>query len=124
MRPYLATHKKRMWLLKTNLIIIPFAIVGYVLVYFLVLNKPEAFKSAIESIENNKEILNKIGDYDSYTYNEKDLPDENSNPYTFKIEINGSLATIILTCKVSKDKMGKWHLLEAKQDSLIKVKKN
>jgi len=120
-KPYLRTREKRIWLLRTYLILIPIAVAGYLIVYFL--NKePDAFNNGMELLTNNKEISAKIGSFESYTFNKTDLSKDTDNPYAFKIELTGSLASIYLSCKVLKDKSGTWHLTEIKQDSLVKAK--
>lgn len=123
LRPYMQTQSQRMKMLRWGLILVPLAIVAYwIVTYFVFYSIPESFEKGVELIENNKEITSKTGSYQSYSYFDKDLPKPADNPAWFKVSLKGSLATLYLSCKVSKDTLGKWHLIEIKEDSLKKTK--
>ena len=119
LKPYIKTSLQRSKLLKLFLILIPVAIVVcWIITYFAFYNQPESFETGITMLQNDKEIKNKIGDYESYTYFDKDLPKKTDNPALFRVSLKGSLATIYLTCKMSKDSTGKWKMVEFNQDSI------
>ncbi len=121
LRPYLRKPEQRTTLLRVALILLPLAIVGYfVITYINYDSKPDAFRQGLELLQNNKDIQNKIGVYNSYSYFNKDLPKKDDNPAKFKVELTGSIATIYLYCEVQKDTKGDWHILKIKQDSLVK----
>jgi len=67
--------------------------------------------------------MDKIGDFESYSYFEYNMPADTTNPAIIHVEFNGSVANVFLTCKTRKDVTGQWGLTEIKQDSLI-VKRN
>jgi hypothetical protein len=83
-------------------------------------SKPDSFEHGVALLRIDKGIQNKIGDFDSYTYFDKDLPNKKDNPAYFKVSLKGSIATIYLTCKMKKDTLGQWRIIEIKQDSLSK----
>lgn len=121
LRPYMRTKSQRVRSLRWFLALIPLAIFAYWIVsYFTYYNKPESFAKGVELLQDDKGIQSKIGGYQSYSYFDKDLPKKTDNPASFKVSLKGLLATIYLSCKIKKDTSGKWHLMEIKQDSLIK----
>jgi hypothetical protein len=123
LKPYLRTPEQKRTLLRFGLILLPLAIIGYLAVTYINYNsKPDAFRYGVELLQNNKDIQNRIGIYDSYSYFDKDLPKKGDNPAKFKVELTGSLATIYLYCEVQRDIKGKWHILNIKQDSIVKHK--
>src|SRR2546421_247778 len=119
LKPYLKNPTQRNVLIRFGLILLPLSILGYLVVMYINhYSKPDSFERGVELLQNNKEIQNKIGDFDSYTFFEKDLPKKEDNPATFKVALTGSISTIYLTCQVKKDTSDKWHLIAIKQDSL------
>jgi len=108
--------------LKLFLIFSPIALIGYwVVTYFTYYDKPESFRSAIDILQQRTDIKSKIGDYQSYSYYDKDLPDTNDNPAKFKLSMTGSDAIIYLSCEVQKKAAGKWVFTKIKQDSLVRM---
>jgi hypothetical protein len=121
LRPFLRTKSQRISPLGLFLIIFPLVIVAYwVFTYFTNFDEPESFTKGVELLEDDRDIRGKIGNYESYSYFEKDLPKKEDNPASFKVSLKGSAATIYISCKVKKDISGQWHLVEFKQDSLKK----
>lgn len=95
----------------------------WILIYFTFDRKPDTFKNAVELLQNNKSIIEKIGDYESYSYYTYDLPREKDNPANIKASLTGSEAVIYISCKIQKDAVGKFHLVQIHQDSLVKRKR-
>lgn len=109
LKPYIKNKSQRVSALRLFLILVPLAIITYwVITYFTYYNKPASFENGVELLKNNKDIESKIGTYESYTYFDKYLPKKTDNPASFKV----STATIYLSCKIKKDTLGQWHLME------------
>jgi|GEM_PF-5976151 len=99
------------------------AFTGYCIVtYFTVYKTPQSFRDSVEALKQRPDILNKIGQYESYSYYDEDLPTKEDNPARFKLSLKGSDATIYLSCVATKAKSGTWFLAQIKQDSLVKAK--
>lgn len=94
----------------------------WIVVYFMVFSEPEALGNAAELLQKDESVMAKIGDYESYAYYKYDLPKEKDNPANIKISLNGSEATVYISCKIVKDTLGKWRLIQVHQDSLVKRK--
>jgi len=119
LKPYLRTPERRRIFLRFGLILLPVATIGYLVVTYINYNsKPESFRNGVQLLQKNRDIQRRIGIFDSYTYFDKDLPKKTDNPALFKVSLKGSLATIYLTCKMSKDSTGKWKMVEFYQDSI------
>jgi hypothetical protein len=119
-RPYLKTAESRKMVLKAHLILIPIAFAFYLLASYLIgQGQPLSFNEGVELLKNNKEVISKIGTYQSYTFSKNELPKEIDNPATFKVAMNGTTATIYLTCEMQKAASGKWFLKKIKEDSLM-----
>ncbi len=119
LKPYMQTKEQRIKALRILLILVLSSIIFYVIITYLTYTTPSV-ENGVELLEKRQDISNKIGNYQSYTYFDKDLPKKEDNPASFKVALNGSLATIYLSCKVRKDTLGVWHLIEIKEDSLKK----
>ena len=76
--------------------------------------EPESFKEAVEITTNKHELLSKIGTYYSYSYKQTEWPKKTDNPANIKIELNGSRASMYLTCIMHKDTSGKWAMKSLK----------
>lgn len=94
----------------------------WILIYFTFDHEPDTFKNAVELLQNNKSIIEKIGDYKSYSYYAYDLPGEKDNPANIKVSLIGSRAAIYISCKIRKDSAGDFHFIQIHQDSLVKSK--
>ena len=119
-KPYMKSKQQRLRALRLTLILFFLAIIAHCLINYFAFNKPESFESGVELLKNSKAIESKIGNFESYSYFDEDLPKNNNNPASFKVSLKGPKATIYLSCRIKKDTLGKWHLIEAKQDSLVK----
>jgi len=89
-------------------------------IYFIKVSRSR-LKMGIDILQNDPKILNKIGDFESYTFDQDSLPKETDNPARFKVKLNGSAASIYLKCTMQKGKSGKWFIQELKEDSLKKI---
>ena len=117
---FLRPYKKRFNWIRLFLIFFPICVALYWgLVFFESYNKPKSFTKAIELLQKNKHILNKIGDYESYSYYDYNLPKKEDNPANIKASLKGSKAEIYLSCKIKKDASGNWNLIAIHQDSLV-----
>lgn len=113
------SKQNKNWLKIAILILIPASFISYWLVSYCVANnKPESLRVGIELLENNKDIIAKIGSNTSYSYYKKDEPKDTDNPASFKVSMEGYLATIYLSCTMKKNNSGEWKLVFIKQDSL------
>ena len=120
-KPYLKLPGARKVFLRRYLVFLAIVfLVSICVKYFIIDNQPESFKQGVELLKNKKEILNKIGEYDSFTFYQDSLPKGTDNPARFKVALNGSIATIYLECTMQKDKTDKWFLKELKEDSVVK----
>ena len=118
-RPYLKTAESRRMVLKVHLILVPIALAFYLLASYLIgQGQPSSFSEGVELLKSNKEVINKIGTYQSYTFSKTELPKKTDNPATFKVAINGTMATIYITCTMEKGTSGKWFLKNIEEDSL------
>jgi len=97
-----------------------FAIFGSLAMFFYMRSEEtESFRQGVELLKSNKNINDKIGSFESYSFNENNMPDEKDNPAILHVSLEGSKAKIFLTCKIKKDKADdKWHFIEVKQDSI------
>ena len=120
LKPYLKNPAQRKTLIRVGLILLPLSLLGYLAVTYIN-SKPDSFERGVEMLKSNKEIQSKIGDFDSYTFFEENLPKKEDNPASFKVELQGSQASVYLTCKIKRDTLGRWHFLKIKQDSLKKT---
>ena len=120
-KPYLKSPGARKVIIRLYPI---FLVIVFVLTfcvkYFMIDNQPESFTQGIEFLKNKKEVLNSIGEYQSYTFYEDSLPKKSDNPAKFKVALNGSVATMYLECTMQKEKSGKWFIKELKEDSLVR----
>lgn len=102
-----------------------FSVIGIALAVFLWYlteeQLPASFKEGVEILTGKAELTKKIGTYQSYSFKKSELPKTTDNPAIFKVSLNGTAATIYLTCKMEKGTSGKWFLRNVKEDSL-KVK--
>ena len=107
-------------IIKLCLILFPttfaIAICGW---YIMDKSLPTSFKAGVDSIIYNDTLISRVGGYESYSYKPNSLPKESDNPAKFSVEINGSKATLFLTCRMSKSTSGDWILTQVKQDSLL-----
>lgn len=106
---------------KIFFILFPVSILMYWIVRsFVINNEPAPFKAALELLNNDSAIMNKIGGYESYSYFEKDMPSQGDNPAMVKVSIRGPAGELYLSCKVVRDTSGNWSLVQTKEDSLVK----
>ena len=87
--------------------------------YIIDSDTPDSFKAVVDSLENNSLLKSKVGDYESFSYNDKDLPSESDNPAIVKIALNGSSGSLYLTCDVIKNDKDEWQMVNAVEDSLV-----
>ncbi|MNI74536.1 hypothetical protein D3C73_1306260 [compost metagenome] len=122
LKPYLSKHVyKDVYLLKVVLILMPITILFYwIITYFTIYDKPESFRKAVELLHNNETITRKIGDFESYSYYEYDLPNKSDNPANIKLSLKGYKAVTYISSEIVKDSVGKWQLIKINADSLIK----
>lgn len=112
---------RRYNLKKVFLILFPVSVLVYfAIMYFIVYSKPASFRTAVELLSNDSTMVNKIGGYESYSYFEKDMPDQKDNPAFVRFSLNGPKGELYLSCKVIRDTSGDWSLVYVKQDSLVK----
>ena len=121
LKPYMQTKAQRIKVLSLFLILALLSAIFYFITTYLMYTTA-SFENGVELLQKRQDISNKIGNFKAYTYFERDLPKKEDNPAFFKVALNGSLATIYLSCKVRKDTLGVWRLIEVKEDSLIKVR--
>lgn len=101
------------------LLLFPISILIYWIVNYSIINKePTSFRAAVELLKNDSLIVNEIGGYESYSYFEKDMPDEDDNPAFVKLSLKGPVGELYLSCKLVRDTYGRWNLVYIKQDSL------
>jgi len=123
---YLLTNGGKIFV-KKNLsikVFIALILLGLVLAFLIryvnQIGIPTSFKKGIDTVINNQDVNAKIGRYESYSYDIKELPKESDNPAIFKIIVNGDSASLFLTCTMKKDSLGHWALIKIKQDSIQK----
>jgi Ca2+/Na+ antiporter len=123
LKPFLKTKENRIKIIKWLLMLYLFAFLLYLLFLFIKNhNEVESFSKGVELLKANKEIINKIGSFKSYSFYGSWIPRKTDNPASFRVSLKGDSAEIYLSCTVKKDTLGVWHLVRIQQDSLIKVK--
>jgi hypothetical protein len=89
-----------------------------IITYYNYQDESESFRQGVMLLKVNKNITDKIGYFSSYSFNENNMPDEKDDPASFQISLKGDKAIMYLQCKMTKDKLGNWHFIEIKQDSI------
>ena len=104
----------------TSLLISAFVIIVMTIIAWccITYSTPESFRAGVKLILQNDTIMNKIGNYESYTYKATALPNKNDNPAKFNVEIKGSKGKLYVSCRVFKASSGEWQIVAIKVDSL------
>jgi len=114
-KPYIKSKDGRKTLLKYVLILCIISWGGAALGWFL-MRQPDYFEQGIDQLHKSKYIAQKIGDFNSYSFYDRQLVKNPKNPVNFNVQINGDSLNLYLTCTMKKYK-DQWLLVYIKEDS-------
>ncbi len=77
--------------------------------------QPESFIAGVEIVKKDRTVLEKIGEFKSLEYEQKDLPAKTDNPAELKFMLIGDKGRILVESTVAKKNDGNWHLLQIKK---------
>lgn len=113
-RPYLKRFPSKLiytWVLVLSIL----ALGGYVLVYYST-KGPDFFEAGVEQLRRNNYVNSKVGDFQSYSYNEKSFKESNDQA-VFEVELIGKGQVLSVTCTMIRNK-NNWLLSKIKLQKL------
>lgn len=116
LQPYLRRFNKQT-VRHAFFILATLSIASYELVTFL--NKEsDFFEAGIEQLKTVKYVSDKVGDFQSYTYDPRQFK-QNDNRTIFDVELKGNGNFLSVTCLMKKVN-GAWILKEVEGNKLVK----